>query len=66
VADDPDVKDVWWPDLKDWLEKGLHWNRLKEGYAHVDERWLAGFRHTVGDFQRRQTGKGRAVSIKVA
>jgi hypothetical protein len=21
VADDPDVKDVWWPDLKDWLEK---------------------------------------------
>ncbi len=31
----------------------------------VDERWLAGFRHTVGDFQRRQTGKGRAVSIKV-
>ena len=31
----------------------------------VDEHWLAGFRHTVGDFQRRQTGKGRAVSIKV-
>ena len=21
VADDPDVTDVWWPDLKDWLDK---------------------------------------------
>ena len=31
----------------------------------VDEHWLKGFRHTVGDFQRRQTGNGDVVSIKV-
>jgi hypothetical protein len=31
----------------------------------VDEHWLAGFRHTVGDFQRRQLGNGHVVSVKV-
>jgi hypothetical protein len=31
----------------------------------VDEHWLKGFRHTVGDFQRRQAGNGRVVSVKV-
>lgn len=31
----------------------------------VDEHWLKGFRHTVGDFQRRQQGDGHVVSIKV-
>jgi hypothetical protein len=31
----------------------------------VDEHWLAGFRHTVGDFQRRQPGNGHVVSVKV-
>jgi hypothetical protein len=31
----------------------------------VDEHWLKGFRHTVGDFQRRETGNGDVVSIKV-
>jgi hypothetical protein len=31
----------------------------------VDEHWLKGFRHTVGDFQRRQKGNGQVVSIKV-
>lgn len=31
----------------------------------VDNNWLAGFRHTVGDFQRRQKGSGQVVSIKV-
>ena len=31
----------------------------------VDEHWLAGFRHTVGDFQRRQRGNGQVISVKV-
>ena len=31
----------------------------------VDEHWLKGFRHTVGDFQRRQQGNGHVVSVKV-
>jgi hypothetical protein len=31
----------------------------------VDEHWLAGFRHTVGDFQQRHSGNGQVVSIKV-
>jgi hypothetical protein len=31
----------------------------------VDEHWLKGFRHTVGDFQRRQQGSGHVVSVKV-
>ncbi len=31
----------------------------------VDERWLTGFRHTVGDFQQRHKGNGQVVSIKV-
>lgn len=31
----------------------------------VDEHWLRGFRHTVGDFQRRQPGSGHVVSVKV-
>jgi hypothetical protein len=31
----------------------------------VDERWLTGFRHTVGDFHRRQKGNGDVISIKV-
>lgn len=31
----------------------------------VDDNWLAGFRHTVGGFQRRQEGNGQVVSIKV-
>jgi hypothetical protein len=39
--------------------------RGRRGFPMVDERWLAGFRNTVGDFQRRQTGNGHAVSIKV-
>jgi hypothetical protein len=31
----------------------------------VDEHWLKGFRHTIGDFQQRHSGKGQVVSIKV-
>jgi hypothetical protein len=31
----------------------------------VDEHWLEGFRHTVGDFQHRQQGDGHVVSVKV-
>lgn len=31
----------------------------------VDEHWLQGFRHTVGEFQRRQPGCGDVVSVKV-
>lgn len=31
----------------------------------VDEHWLKSFRHTVGDFQRRQQGDGHVVSVKV-
>lgn len=31
----------------------------------VDKHWLEGFRHTVGDFQRRQVGHGHVVSVKV-
>ena len=31
----------------------------------VDKNWLEGFQRTVSDFSRRQTGNGRAVSIKV-
>lgn len=32
----------------------------------VDEHWLKGFRHTVGDFQHRQAGNdGQVVSVKV-
>lgn len=31
----------------------------------VDEDWLAGFRKTVGRFQRKQLGDGQVVSIKV-
>jgi hypothetical protein len=31
----------------------------------VDKHWLEGFRHTVGDFEKRQAGNGQAVSIKV-
>lgn len=31
----------------------------------VDERWLAEFRQTVGDFRHRHAGNGRVVSIKV-
>jgi hypothetical protein len=31
----------------------------------VDGHWLKGFRHTVGDFQRRQVGNGQVVSVKV-
>ena len=31
----------------------------------VDEHWLKGFRHTVGDFQLRQQGNGHVVSVKV-
>ena len=31
----------------------------------VDEHWLTGFRHTVGDFQQRHGGNGQVVSIKV-
>ena len=31
----------------------------------VDKHWLKGFRHTVGDFQRRQQGSGHVVSVKV-
>ena len=31
----------------------------------VDKHWLKGFRHTVGDFQRRQQGNGYVVSVKV-
>jgi hypothetical protein len=31
----------------------------------VDEHWLKGFRHTVGDFERKQSGSGKVVSVKV-
>jgi len=31
----------------------------------VDKHWFEGFRHTVGDFQRRQVGHGHVVSVKV-
>ena len=31
----------------------------------VDKHWLEVFRHTVGDFQRRQVGHGHVVSVKV-
>lgn len=31
----------------------------------VDERWLSGFRRTVGDFQQLYKGEGHVVSIKV-
>ncbi len=31
----------------------------------MDEDWLAGFRHTVSEFKRKQTGSGQVVSVKV-
>ena len=53
------------PNPRGWSPK---WNRLSresEVRRMVDEHWLAGFRHTVGDFQRRQKGTGHVVSVKV-